>query len=369
MAKGSKPLVPPVGNSNPANLQKTAFKQKKPNKALKNLGLVPRPIPVPPPPSATPAPPPNAPTGPTGPTRQLPTICKNPYYPLPGPLEKSIMKIAYAQYHLKSLLLLRLHSFLCSKGLASPSQVDIDLQDVLRIVSRKNKADPAGFLHRPLTPNEVDKVISVRNNTDHVNLNNVDRNWQTEVPAYVLLCQSINEPGIAAEIQAIVDKMVAGLLDEVVEFSFNFTPTFTFGKAFGLSQIVYGVLLAFLAKEIRTFLKAKLGINNVTLDPYANLKFIKKQLKVNADFFAPGGASRGDKNLVKIVYNTRMDNAHGGYIRATANYRPQLDSIIQILNLLNKHDVGLNVKNIMDRLVALEKAGATVTQAHFKFME
>jgi hypothetical protein len=280
-----------------------------------------------------------------------------------------MMKIAYAQFHFKRLLLLRLHSFLCSKGLASSAQIDIDIQDVLRIIKRQNTANPAGFLHRPLTPNEVDKVISVRNNTDHINLNNIDRNWQTELPSYVLLCQSISEPGIAAEIQAIVDKMVAGLLDGVVEFSFNFTPTFTFGKAFGLSQIVYGVLLAFLAKEIWTFLKAKLGINNVTLDPYANLKFIKKQLKVNADFIAPGGASRGDKKLVEIVYDTRMDNAHGGYIRATANYRPQLDSVIQILDLMNKHDVALKVQVIVDRLVALEAAGATVTQADFKFME
>jgi hypothetical protein len=163
--------------------------------------------------------------------------------------------------------------------------------------------------------------------------------------------------------------MMAGVLDGLVEFSFDFNAGFTYEKAFGISQIVYGVLLAFLAKEIWTFLKAKLGINNITLDLYANLKYSKEQLKINPDFFAPGGASRGDENLVETVYNTRMDNAHGGYIRATASYRPQLDGVIQILNLMNKHDVAQNVQNIMDRLVALETGGATVTQAHFKFME
>ncbi|EFX78172.1 hypothetical protein DAPPUDRAFT_105439 [Daphnia pulex] len=370
MAKGKKPPVPPVSNSNPTNVKKTAFKQKKSNKALKNRRFVPSTIPQPPPRQrATPSPPPSAPTAPTAPTAQLPIICKNPYSPLPGPLETSMMKVAYVQFRFKSLLLLLLHSFLCSKGLASPSQVDIDLQDVLRIINRKNTADPAGFLHRPLTPNEVDKVILVRNNTDHINLNNVDRNWQTEVPAYVLLCNSISEPGVAAEIQSMIDRMMAGVLDGLVEFSFQFTPAFTYEKAFGLSQIVYGVLLAFLAKEIWTFLKAKLGINNITLDLYANLKFIKNQLKVNADFFAPGGASRGDENLVETVYDTRMDNAHGGYTRATADWRVQLESVVQILDLINKHDVALEVQVIMDRLVALETAGATVTQVDFKFME
>jgi hypothetical protein len=371
MAKGKKLI--PVGNSNPNNVQKTAFKQKKSKKALKSRRFVPSTVPQPPPsPSATPSPPPSAPTPAS--TIQLTArplaISKIPYFQLPDPVEKSAMKISYVQYKLKHLLLLRLHSILCTKGLlASPSAVDIDMQDILQIVKKGSIVDPVAFFNHPLAPCEVDNLIAIRNNTDHFDLTNINQNWQTELPSYVLLCQSINEPGIAAEIQSIIDRMMAGILDGLVEFSFQFTPGFTYEKAFGLSQIVYGVLLAFLAKEIRTFLKAKLGINNVTLDPYANLKFIKKQLKVNADFFAPGGASRGDKNLVKIVYNTRMDNAHGGYIRATANYRPQLDSIIQILNLLNKHDVGLNVKNIMDRLVALEKAGATVTQAHFKFME
>jgi hypothetical protein len=163
--------------------------------------------------------------------------------------------------------------------------------------------------------------------------------------------------------------MMAGILDGLVEFSFQFTPGFTYEKAFGLSQIVYGVLLAFLAKEIWTFLKVKLGINNITLDLYANLKYIKNQLKVNPDFLAPGGASRADRNLVQIVYDTRMDNAHGRYIRATARYRPQLQSTVEILDVINKHDVSLQVQAVIDRLVTLEANGATGTQAEFTFLE
>jgi hypothetical protein len=365
MAKGKKPQVPPGGNSNPTNVQKTAFKQKKSKKAFKNRGFLPSTVPQPPPPPRAPTP---------ASTIQLTArplaISKIPYFQLPDPVEKSAMKISYIQYKLKHLLLLRLHSILCTKGLlASPSAVDIDMQDILQIVKKGSIVDPVAFFNHPLAPCEVDNLIAIRNNTDHYDLTSINQNWQTELPSYVLLCHSINEPGIAAEIQSIIDRMMAGILDGLVEFSFPFTPGFTYEKAFGLSQIVYGVLLAFLAKEIWTFLKMKLGINNITLDLYANLKYIKNQLNVNPDFLAPGGASRADKNLVQIVYNTRMDNAHGRYIRATASYRPQLQSTVEILDLINKHDVSLNVQAIIDRLVTLEANGATVTQAEFTFLE
>lgn len=106
--------------------------------------------------------------------------------------------------------------------------------------------------------------------------------------------------------------MVSGCLDNIVRFSFAFTAGYTLDKAFALSQIVYGVLLEFLAKEIWTFLKAKLGITNITLDLYANLKYINDQMILNPDFFGPGGGSRGDARTVQTAYDTRMDNAHGG---------------------------------------------------------
>jgi hypothetical protein len=64
-----------------------------------------------------------------------------------------------------------------------------------------------------------------------------------------------------------------------------------------------------------------------------------------------------------------MLNAHGGYTRATASYRPQLQSTVEILDLINKHDIALNVQVIIDRLVTLEANGATVTQAEFTFLE
>lgn len=60
-------------------------------------------------------------------------------------------------------------------------------------------------------------------------------------------------------------------------------------------------------------------------------------------------------NLLKIVYDTRMDNAHGGFTRATTNWRAQLESavgerVVQILDFINMHDLTLKFQVIIDRL-------------------
>ncbi len=279
------------------------------------------------------------------------------------------MKLAYIQYHVKQLTLLGLYQFLCRKGLASLTNMNIDLQKVLKLIKKKNLANPSGFFYRPLAPIEVEKAISVRNDTDHLNLNNIDLTWQSNLPAYILLCQSVNQSGVAADIQRIINRMMTGFLDGIVQFSFSFGPHFSHEKAFGLSQIVYGVLLRYLAKAIWQFLRLKLGITSLTIDLYANLKFIKDKVKTNPDFLAPGGSSRSDANLLNIVYDTRMDNAHGGFIRGSSDYRPQLESVVEILDLINKHDDALEVQEIIDRLVRLETDGALVTNDNFKFME
>jgi hypothetical protein len=63
--------------------------------------------------------------------------------------------------------------------------------------------------------------------------------------------RSVNQPGVRAEIQTIINQMMAGNFDGLVKFTFTFTTAFSLEKAFGLSQIVYGVILEFLAEPIR----------------------------------------------------------------------------------------------------------------------
>jgi hypothetical protein len=118
-----------------------------------------------------------------------------------------------------------MHQFVCGKGKGKGNATDreVDMQLLLRVIKLKNLADTLGFLSVPMSESDVNKVISVKNKTAHVNLNEIDQTWQTDLPALVLVNRSVNQPDIAKEIQDIVDQMNSGNFDGLVKFSFVFT--------------------------------------------------------------------------------------------------------------------------------------------------
>ncbi len=160
------------------------------------------------------------------------------------------------------------------------------------MIKDENLKDPIGFLPTAMSNGDIQKVINIRNNTAHLNLNSIDQTGMTDLPALVLLNRSVIQPDVADEIQRIINEMSAGNLDGLVTFSFSFTPAFNFEKAFGLSQIVYRVILEYLADALMTL--SKLNLANITIDVFANLKYIMDQVNTNQDYLAPGGGTRGD---------------------------------------------------------------------------
>jgi hypothetical protein len=264
-----------------------------------------------------------------------------------------------------------MHQFVCAKGKGkgSATDQDVDMQVVLRVIKLENTADPLGFLSVPMSVSDVDKVISVRNKTAHLNLNEIDQTWQTDLPDLILINRSVNQPVIAQQIKDIVDQMKSGNFDGLVTFSFVFAPGFSHAKAFGLSMIVYGVFLRFFAEPVSTFLGSKVNLRKITVDLYANLNYLLYQINNNQVFISPGGASRNDAQLFQTGFDCRNDNAHGAYTRASTDYKLQLDAVVAILQLINSPAEALEVKAIVDRLVTLEAQGATVTQDEFKFFE
>jgi hypothetical protein len=206
----------------------------------------------------------------------------------------------------------------------------------------------------------VDKVINIRNNTAHINLNKIEQTWTKDLPAMVLLNNSINRPDVATEIQRIVNEMMAGRFDGLVKFSFTFTAAFTFEKAIGLSMIVFGVILKFLAEPIQAYLQLKLNIPNITMDLYANTNYILHQIKNNKLYISPGGASRNDAQVLQTVFECRNDNAHEAFTRSSADWKLQLDAVHDILDLIHHPNEASEVQAIVDRLVQLEAEGATV---------
>lgn len=126
----------------------------------------------------------------------------------------------------------------------------------------QNTADPVGFLHFSLALDEVNKAISVRNNTDHLDL--IDQTWQINLPAYILLsdsCQSVNESAVAKEIQGIINQMVSDCLDGIVLFSLELSPGFTRVKAFALSHIFFRSFALILSKDHLAVSTAETGNN------------------------------------------------------------------------------------------------------------
>ena len=140
------------------------------------------------------------------------------------------------------------------------------MQVVLRVIKLENIANPLGFLSVPMSESDVNKVISVLNKTTHINLNQIDQTWQTDLPALVLVNMSVNQPVIAKQIKDIVDEMNSGIFDGLVKFTFVFAPGFSHAKAFGLSMIVYGVFLRFFCRTI---------VNLVVRRPWVESKFTK----------------------------------------------------------------------------------------------
>ncbi|EFX78088.1 hypothetical protein DAPPUDRAFT_105323 [Daphnia pulex] len=339
---GKTKKLPPAQSATPSKVaQKNVFKQQKPT----HLVVKPKP------------------------NRLLVAICKTPYIPLLPALKIKTMKTAFVQFHLLHLSLLGWHAFLCTKGKANPAAQDIDSQVLLREIKDENVKDPIGFLPTAMSDANIQKVINIRNNTAHLDLNSIDKTAMTDLPALVLMNLSVNQPAVATEIQRITNEMSAGNLDGLVTYSFSFTPAFSFEKAFGLSQIVYGVILEYLADALMTLLLSKLNLANITIDVFANLKYIMDQVNTNQDYLAPGGGTRGDAQLLAIVFDTRNDNAHDAFVRSTTDWKLQLDSVHDILDVINHQADAVEVKKIIDRLVELEAEGATVTQEDFTFFE
>jgi hypothetical protein len=299
-----------------------------------------------------------------------PELMEFAYITLPVPEEWETMKICYVLFFLKIYkVLMKLHLFLCYKGLASSSDQNIDLKDLLGITKQENLNDPTGFLPHFLPPNYLQEAISTRNDTDHLNLNNIEKYWPTRIQSYAALCESINNHETATEIKTVSNQICAGNLSGIVQFAFSFSWTFSNSQGVGISLIMYAILLRYLAKVVRAFLIGKLGIQDITLDLHANLKFIIDQLLKNKDFIDGGGFQRDDVGLFQKLFATRLCYAHGWFQIAWNDWEVQLQGIVDALQLLKATTEAAQVKLIFDKLVRCKNEGLVVTSQEFNIME
>jgi hypothetical protein len=293
-----------------------------------------------------------------------------PYVALPAADELKTMKISYVLFFVKIYkVLMILHGILCSKGLKSTTDQDIDFKDLLQITKDERKKDPTGFMPNPMTQNDVKKVITTRNETDHLHLNNIQQHWPSRISSYAILSDSANNPTTATEIRTVSSQMNAGNFTGIVEFSFTFGWTYSHAQGFGISLIMYGILLRYLAKVVRASLIRKLGIHNLTLDLDSNLNFIKNKLRKNPNYIERGGWQRGDASLFQRLYHTRLCYAHGWFLNAWNHWEIQLQDIIDALHLFKAHTQATAVQEIFDKLVRYKNEGLVVTDVEFNIMD
>jgi hypothetical protein len=293
-----------------------------------------------------------------------------PYVPLPAAEELKTMKLSFVLFFLKIYkVLMILHAILCSKGLKSTTDEDIDFQELLQITKDEKRKDPTVFLPHRITSKDLQGCRTTRNDTDHLNLNNIHQDWPSRISSYAILCDSANAPLTATEIRATSTQMNAGNFTGIVEFSFTFDWTYSHDQGFGISLIMYGILLRYLAKVVRAFLIRKLVFRNLTLDLDANLNFIKNKLLRNPNFIDVGGWHRGDPGLFQRLHHTRLTYAHGWFSIAWNSWEAQLQDVIDALHLLKAHTEAAVVQDIFDKLVRYKNEGVLVTSEEFNVMD
>jgi hypothetical protein len=299
-----------------------------------------------------------------------PALVKFPYVALTAAEELKTMKVIYILFWLKIYkLLMILHAVLCSRNLASATDRDIDFKDLLRITKDENLNNPTGFMPNPISANDVQQCITTRNHTDHLQLNDIQQHWRSRISSYAILCDSANNPTTATELRTVSSQMNAGNFTGIVQFTFTFSSSFSHPQGFGISIIMYGILLRYLAKIVRTFLIGKLGFPNITLDLHANLQFIKDKLLTNPNYIDVGGWQRGDASLFQRLFDTRLCYAHGWFVIAWHDWQDQLQDIIDAQHLLKAHTEAAVVQDIFDKLVRYKNDGLLVTDAEFNVMD
>jgi hypothetical protein len=79
---------------------------------------------------------------------------------------------------------------------------------------------------------------------------------------------------------------------------------------------------------------------------------------IDPDFLDVGGLQRGNAQTMQIIFETRIDNAHGGYTRSSTDWEIQLEVTVRILNVLKSLDKAIKGQEVLDKLVWLKTKGS-----------
>ena len=235
-----------------------------------------------------------------------------PYHGLSKTKERRAIKLGQAYYRIiKRFAARAANRHLVKKGHPSAAKQDFDFQKTMSIIKKKVQNNPL-FLVSPMTGNQLQDVSKVN-------------------------------------------------------FCFTFTVVYDENVAFCLSEILYAVIIFYLAICMweRRSKDDPLAIEPPPIDAFANLMFFIEEQSKNVDYLAPGGALRNDAATLNGCMEARLKNRHSGHMATFNNWEIYLNDIINLLHIFGDKVRATAVEKIRHVLIDARTNGTIVTDSLF----
>jgi hypothetical protein len=283
----------------------------------------------------------------------------SPYSPLPADDENKSILIGIALFHLITFFIVpAMRAYLISKNKAVYTH---DFKELLEIFKGHIKSDPL-FLISPLSNTDLEHLRFVRNDINHDDLPRILSDWKRHFSVLRRLCVCINDTNANINATRIFNDINNGNFVRVVRFQFYFSNGYNSYVSRCLTQIIYAILVKYVAKHLWRFMKIKRVYGHLPpIDIYRNLKTaIKKQL-ANANFIWHMGLAEKDSETLSNCLFARNCNRHGKLIETDSNWVSFLESIIKFLERLGENVDANHVRTILHKLKRARRNGTQVS--------
>lgn len=215
--------------------------------------------------------------------------------------------------------------------------------------------------------NKLLDVSKVRNHSDHDGLPELLIHESAHFSVLKEFCKSVGNNLAAIDVQRICNSVKIDDFTAVLNFSFTFTAVCDDNVAFSLSEIIYAVIILFLAISMweRRWKDNPLAIDPPPINAHATLKFFIEEQSKKLDYLAPGGAIRNDTAILNGCMETRLKNRHSGHMATFNNWETYLNDIINLLHVLGDKGRATAVERIRDVLIDARTNGTIVTDSLF----
>ena len=289
---------------------------------------------------------------------------RSPYYPLSADDERYTIFISIALYYAAIFIMVPAMQTYYWKKKNVRITTD-DFKELILIFKNENMKNP-GFLPHRFSNENMFRLNAARNEINHEDLSELYANWKRNFWVLRHLCRCMGDRQAELEIIRIFNLVNSGNAREAITFRFNFSKgpqSHPYFVALCLTQVLYIVLVKYLAKNLWYFLLRKNHSTSVnpSLDLYVNLNDTIAEQQSNKNYIWFRGAVERDDWTLANCFFARNANRHGKYRDTEIHWELFLNSIIKLLERLNREDDAREVWIILTRLQAARTNGTDVS--------